>query len=87
MAGGNKRQLLFSCLRSKRRCPLAVRKLATRRVEDSTSSEQSNVERLHAVGRVAGRVYVVQSITPGKLSLDSTEQLASGSHTAVMVIK
>lgn len=57
-------------------------------VEDLTSSEQSNVvEILCAVGRVAGRVCVMQSITPGKLSLDSTEQLASGSHTAVMVIK
>ena len=62
--------------------------LAVHWVEDSTSSEQTNVvELLCAVGLVAGRVYVMQSITPGKLSLDSTEQLASGFHTAIMVVK
>ena len=45
------------------------------------------VELLCDVRLVAGRVYVMQSITPGKLSLDSTGQLASGSHTAIRVIK
>lgn len=62
--------------------------LAVHWVEDLTSSQKTNVvELLRAVGLVAGRVCVMQSITPGKLSLDSTEQLASGSHTAIMVIK
>lgn len=45
------------------------------------------VELLCAVRLVARRVCVTQSITPGELSLGSTEQLASGSHTAVVVIK
>jgi len=57
-------------------------------VEDSTSSEQGDVvELLHAVGHDAGRVYVTWGIAAGKLSLDSSEQLPSGSHTAIVVIK
>lgn len=57
--------------------------LAVRQAKDSTSSEQTGAAELL---RAAGRVCVVQSITPGKPSLDSTEQLPSGSHIAVMVI-
>lgn len=62
--------------------------LAVRWAKDLTSSEQTNVvELLCAVRLVAGRVYVMQSIALGKLSLDGTEQLASGSRTAKMVVK
>lgn len=44
--------------------------LAVHWVEDLTSSQKTNVvELLRAVGLVAGRVCVMQSITPGKAEL------------------